>query len=402
MNGDVGQRNGQVIPQQVAQVAEWLSRRTDELATALARAITGGTPLHQSSPVDYFDSVVLSCAGTIRPIFAAIAAESPFDTKDAAELGAIRARQGMPLASLMESCRVGFVALGELVLAESTAQPAVGNDVVRALTAKVHAAEDIYTRAMVVGYREEQSRRLDNDETARSVLFDSLLHGWLPEPRGLWGLADALRLPSSGPYMVVAAELPAVAAIALPEIESKLRSVEVFSAWRLLPDLHVGVVHVRTDAHLANVLALISRMATTRVGASARYEDLRDTALSLRHARVMLRESVDTAEPIAVFDGSILARAAVSAPDVMVKVVEPTMRCFAELTEDERQILFETFRAWLDSDGQVGVAAEVLFCHPNTIRHRLRRIERCTGRSLSRPRDVAELCLVFEVNRRLL
>jgi DNA-binding PucR family transcriptional regulator len=78
------------------------------------------------------------------------------------------------------------------------------------------------------------------------------------------------------------------------------------------------------------------------------------------------------------------------------------VRCFAELTEDERQVLFETFRAWLDSDGQVGAAAELLFCHPNTIRHRLRRIEKCTGRSLSRPRDVAELCLVFEVNRRLL
>jgi hypothetical protein len=231
----VGQRNGYVVPRQVAQVAERLSRRTDELATALARAITGGTPLHQSSPVDYFDSVVVSCAGTIRPIFAAIAAESTFDTREATELGAIRARQGMPLASLMESCRVGFVALGELVLAESAAQSDVGNDVVRALTAKFHAAQGVHER-QVVGYREEQSRRLDNDETERSVLFDSLLHGWLPEPQGLWGLADALRLPSSGPYMVIAAELPAVAATTLPEIESKLRGVEVFSAWRLQHD----------------------------------------------------------------------------------------------------------------------------------------------------------------------
>jgi len=402
MNRDVGQRNGHVIPRQVAHVAEMLSRRTNELATALARAITGGTPLHQSSPVDYFDSVVLSCAGTIRPIFAAIAAETPFDTAEATELGAIRARQGMPLASLMESCRVGFVALGEIVLAESLALPDVGNDVVRALTAKLHAAQDVYTRAMVVGHREEQTRRLDSDETERSVVFDSLLHGWLPAPDGLWGLADALRLPSSGPYIVIAAELPAVATTALPQVESKLRSMDVFSAWRLLPDLHVGVVHVSTDIQLANVLALISRLATTRVGASARYEDLRETALALRHARLMLRDNFDATEPVAVFDGSILACAAVSAPGVMIKLVEPMMQCFAELSEDERQVLFKTFRAWLDGDGQVGAAAELLFCHPNTIRHRLRRIEKCTGRSLSRPRDIAELCLVFEVNRRLL
>jgi DNA-binding PucR family transcriptional regulator len=44
-------------------------------------------------------------------------------------------------------------------------------------------------------------------------------------------------------------------------------------------------------------------------------------------------------------------------------------------------------------------AAEVLICHPNTVRHRLRRIEKRTGRSLSRPRDVAELCVAFEVHR---
>jgi DNA-binding PucR family transcriptional regulator len=50
----------------------------------------------------------------------------------------------------------------------------------------------------------------------------------------------------------------------------------------------------------------------------------------------------------------------------------------------------------------VSAAAERLFCHPNTVRHRLRRIEKRTDRSLSRPRDVAELCLVFEVHRRLM
>jgi hypothetical protein len=47
-------------------------------------------------------------------------------------------------------------------------------------------------------------------------------------------------------------------------------------------------------------------------------------------------------------------------------------------------------------------AAEVLICHPNTVRHRLRRIVKHTGRSLQRPKDVAELCLAFEVHRRLM
>lgn len=54
------------------------------------------------------------------------------------------------------------------------------------------------------------------------------------------------------------------------------------------------------------------------------------------------------------------------------------------------------------TDASVQGAAEVLTRHPNTVRHRLHRIEKRTGRSLSRPRDVAELCLAFEVHRRLM
>jgi DNA-binding PucR family transcriptional regulator len=116
----------------------------------------------------------------------------------------------------------------------------------------------------------------------------------------------------------------------------------------------------------------------------------------------MLRAHADPTARVAVFDGSILASAAVSAPEVMVKLVSPVMQCFAELSDDERQILFETFQVWLENDGQFGSAAELLFCHPNTVRYRLHRIEQRTGRCLSRPRDVAELCLAFEVHRRLM
>ena len=400
MSSELGQRNGQVP--QVAHVAARLSRRTNEIADAIARAITQEVPLHRSSPVDYFDSVAASCAATIRPIFAAIADQTRFDTREATDLGAIRAREGMPLASLMESCRVGFLALGDVVMTELTTQPGIGGEVLPALTGELRAAQDVYTKAMVAGYREELGRRLNNDETERSILFDSLLHGWLPEPQGLWGLADALRLPSTGPYMVIAAELSAVATPALPEIESKLRGISIFSAWRLLPDLQVGVVHVNTETHLANALAFISRIAVNRVGASACFDDLRETALALRHARSMLRDRAAPEAGVAVFDGSILACAAVSAPELMVKLVGPILQCFAELTEAEGQVLFDTFRAWLDNDGDFGAAAESLFCHANTVRHRLRRIEKLTSRCLSRPRDVAELSLVFEVKRRLL
>jgi DNA-binding PucR family transcriptional regulator len=62
----------------------------------------------------------------------------------------------------------------------------------------------------------------------------------------------------------------------------------------------------------------------------------------------------------------------------------------------------ETFRAWRDHDGSIRTVGEMLFCHPNTVRYRMHRIEQRTGRSMTRPCDVAELCLAFEVHRRLM
>jgi DNA-binding PucR family transcriptional regulator len=189
---------------------------------------------------------------------------------------------------------------------------------------------------------------------------------------------------------------------ALPEIESKLRGRDVYSAWRLRPDLQVGIVHVKSERRLGEVLGLVSRLTTNRVGVSARFDDLHDTPQALHFATVMLRGRPHQASPVAVFDGSILATAAVSAPDVMVKIIGTVLVGFDDLPVAEREVLFETFRVWQDSDASVRSAAEVLICHPNTVRHRLRRIEQRTSRSLSRPKDVAELCLAFEVHRRLM
>jgi len=41
------------------------------------------------------------------------------------------------------------------------------------------------------------------------------------------------------------------------------------------------------------------------------------------------------------------------------------------------------------------------YCHPNTVRHRLRRIKRQTGRSLADPRSSAELFVALDALRTL-
>ena len=261
---------------------------------------------------------------------------------------------------------------------------------------------ELIATALVAGYRDEQNRQLVAEASHRWSLIDSLLDGRAFDDWSLRDLAGQLRLPIKGPFVVVAAPIPAGGGEPLPEIESKLRSLDIFSAWRLLPDVQVGIVHVMSDRKFDRVVALASRMTTARVGVSAPFEDLRDTPRALHVARVMVRGPTDATSSVAVFDGSILATAAVSAPEAMIKTVGAALDGFGGLPDQERAMLFETFRVWRDNDASVRDAAEVLICHPNTVRHRLRRIEKHTGRSLSRPRDVAELCLAFEVHRRLI
>ncbi|MEZ0050502.1 hypothetical protein ABIA30_001500 [Mycobacterium sp. MAA66] len=261
---------------------------------------------------------------------------------------------------------------------------------------------ELISTALVAGERDEQTRQLLADASRRSNLIDSVLEGRAVGGWSMWQVAARLQLPLHGPFVVVAAHIAAIGDEPLPGIESKLRSLDIFSAWRLLPDVQVGVVSVASDQRLRMCVALVSRLATARVGVSAPFDDLRDTPRALHVARVMLRGRPDPASSVAVFDGSILGTAAVSAPEAMIEIVGPALAGFGGLPDEEREMLFDTFRVWLDNGASVGAVSERLFCHPNTVRYRLRRIERLTGRSLSHPKDVAELCLAFEVYRRLM
>src|SRR4029077_841051 len=194
------------------------------------------------------------------------------------------------------------------------------------------------------------------EASRRSDLIDSLLEGRAFDEWRLREVAGQLRLPINGPFVVIAAHVPAAGDEALPEIESKLRSLDIFSAWRLLPDLQVGIVHVASDRKLDRVVALLSRMTTARVGVSAPFEDLRDTPRALHVARVMVRGPTDSTSSVAVFDGSILAPAAVSAPAAMIKTVGAALDGFGDLPDYDRGLLFETFRVWQGNEEWVGRA----------------------------------------------
>ncbi len=78
------------------------------------------------------------------------------------------------------------------------------------------------------------------------------------------------------------------------------------------------------------------------------------------------------------------------------RLVDPRVR---EL-RDQDPALAETLRAYLDSFGDIGAAAQALHVHPNTVRYRVRRIEQLVSASLADPDVRLLLSLGLRVGER--
>jgi hypothetical protein len=304
-------------------------------------------------------------------------------------VGGAQAAVGVPV--IVDGRVWGLATVGSVELARMPADT----------EARISGFAELIGAAVVAGYRDEQKRQMLDDTAQRSLWIDALLAGRVVDDSSLAEVASCLRLPKDGPFVVIAAETDNRGSEPLPVIESKLRSLDVYSAWRLLPDWQVGIAAVTSDQQLDRVVALVSRTAVAPVGVSARFTDLREAPQAMHFAKMSLLRRPEKGSWVAMFDGTILATAALAAPEVMVKSADRVLACFGDLPEEEREILFETYRVWQETDASVVVAGERLNCHPNTVRYRLRRIEKRTALSLSRPKDVAELCLAFEIHRRL-
>ncbi|MFZ0903432.1 MAG: helix-turn-helix domain-containing protein [Mycobacterium sp.] len=384
----------------IVKLSKLMLARAPELGEALADRLFREIDAYQDGTVVSKDEVAASCEANLTFVFHSLSGHTDSDVSPAEHTGSARALAGVPLPALMTAYRIGFRFMWEETLAAARAAR-IPTESILEVTARVFTAQDTFTQAMSSAYRQQLTAQILEQEEERSALVEALLSRRITDTQSLWEAADLLRLPTSGPYVVVAAELPAIGKLGLPAIENKLSARDIRSAWRLLPDLHIGIVHVRIRDSVDTLISVLRQAATARVGISPPFHDLAETSDALRFARLAVTGKASGDSLITVFDDTPLAVAAVSAPDVMAKIRSSVLKGLNTLPPAERTILLDTFQAWLEAGGSANDTAEKIFCHPNTVRHRLRRIEELTHRSLSRPKDIAELCLAFEVEQRL-
>ena len=390
------------IEKQVSEIGAKLASRIEELGRDIAASIRTDIDFYKLAHVVTDDEIRTNVIENIRFVFDGLRAVKPFDTSPAATTGSKRATENVPLPAVMDAYRIGSHYIWNAMSDLASWQPRrISREALITATTRLWEAQDLYINAMANAYRRQAVQQVLEDEAERAALAEALLEGRIFDDRSIWEVADLLRLPSSGPYVVVAAESPVVGKQALRGIAGMLSSVDVSSAWRLLPDLQIGIAHIGLKTAHDALLALLGRVATTRVGVSPPFDNLAETAQALRYARIALTARDASGGKVTVFDDTVLGVAAVSAPEVTSKLADIVLGPFDDLSAEDKDVLFTTFRAWIDHDGSLPKTAAALYCHPNTVRYRLRRVEERSGRSLTVPRDLAELCLAFEIYQRL-
>jgi hypothetical protein len=277
--------------------------------------------------------------------------------------GRTRAAQGVPLAEMLTAYRVGVAELWSALVTAARELPGVPADDVIELAGAVFAVQNTYSDAALAAYRDEAREILRTQERERAALVEVILAGAAAKGT-LWEVANALRLPLDGAFLVVAAETQP-GHDPIPRAESALAVIDVRSVWRLDAEVSLGVLSLPDRSRNGTVLTVLDKHATHRIGDS----------------------------PI-----DILVAAA---PHAALETARAVLGSLLELPEDELDLLLGTFEAWVRASGSASVAGAELFCHPNTVRYRLRRIEAGTGRVLANPGDVAELVTAVRAWREL-
>ncbi len=380
----------------VAALAVALLADAPAIAVQMAERIRRDNDFYASREVVHDAELIGSCQGNVEYMIRRLMDPGTGDLAPARQTGRRRAEQGAPLPAVLHAYRIGTRLLWETVIERAHRSRAIPDAALVVLASRLWVIGDELAEAMTTAYRDVLTEQTLGREQERSALVEALLEGRIGGTTGAWEVARLLRLPYQGPFVLVAAELPELARAALPGVAGRLEAYGIASAWRLLPDLQVGIANVRQPDATGRLLAALRAVATGRVGVAPPYEELTETATALRYARIALTCAGSGPARVSVFGDTPLAAVVAAAPDISQHVAAIILGPMLTLPPDDRAILLDTLDTWFRCAGSATAAAAELYCHPNTVRHRIRRIEQQTGRKLDDPAQAAELRIALE------
>lgn len=378
-------------------LVEWAEARLPHLIDQVTDSIVERIDVYRAGQTVCHAELRRSVEHNLRYMVAAM--RDPGTARDftaPAETGRRRAQRGAPLPEVLRAFRIGFTSFWDL-LGERFRRSREPETIETLLSAAsmIWWLSDEYALALTESYRSATAEVLVAQQQRRSALAEVLFTGEPGPDAGPWEVSKLLGLPPEGDFSVIAAETSGPAEEALPRIERRLADCAVTSVWRLTPALQMGVVALRAG-QFDELVDLVQRSARTRVGVSPVYTSLRETPRALHLARVALAAIPAGCAEVNVFSSSPFASLLAQDPGEAGRLVRDVLGAVLELPADDRATLLKTMQSWFDHGGSAERAADQLYCHPNTVRYRLRRLHELTGRSLSDPHGVADLSAALQ------
>lgn len=384
----------------LADLATWAEARLPKMIDDACAAIIDRIPVYQGEQLVPPAELRRSVEQNPRFLVTAVGRpRAPLDLAAPRETGRRRAHQGVPLPEVLQAYRVGFATLWDALVehVRDDRPPAVADSLLTA-AGMIWQLTDEHALALTEAYRAATAELLLAQQRRRSALVEALLVGHPGPEAGPWEAAALLGLPPDGELVVVAADTRGLAEESLLGIERRLAGHGVVSGWRLTPAQQLGVVSLHSDQH-DTVLDVLRDNACARTGVSPPYKSLADTPRALNLAQAALAAIPAGLTGVRVFSPSPLAALVVCEPDEGRRLAEQVLGAVLGLPDEDRTTLLDTLNAFLDHSGSAERAAEVLYCHPNTVRYRLRRLQELSGRSLTDPHGIAELAAAADAVR---
>lgn len=377
---------------ELAELAAWAEAQLPRLIADACAATVERIPFYRDEHVVPAEELSRSIEHNLRFLVTAIGhPQAPLDLAAPAATGRRRAQQGAPLPEVLQCYRICFTSLWD-ALAERARREARPEATEALLTAAgmILRLTDQHALALTEAYRAATAELLLASQQRRSALVEALLTGQPSPDAAPWEAAALLGLPTDRQLVVVAADTHALAEASLPGVERRLAAHGIVSAWRLTPNQQLGVISV-TAGQRETLLAVLGEIALARTGVSPLYRALVETPRALHLAQAALSALPDGKAEVRMFDPSPLAALMVCEPAEGHRLADEVLGPVLGLPLEDRTPLLETLDAYFENAGSAERAAEALYCHPNTVRYRLRRLQELTGRSLSEPHGVAEL-----------
>lgn len=380
-------------PQVAARLAELapvlldqLDAMTDRMLDVLQRTEPAYRELLGHSEQEMRTSARGNLERGMRMLLGAASGNGLSSRRDAREVGRRRASQGVPLEAVLRAYRLGGQVTWEALLRVARSGNHEHDTLLLEVAGSVWRTNDAECAAVAEGYREEQRRLAGVDDGARQHVLDGLLDGRGGDPAFVRTASELLAVPLEGRLLAVVA-LPGPdgrPAIDLPHATLLKRGVR--SVWGTRSGAQVGIVALGRKSGF-EVMSWLQSAASGPVGVSAVVDGAAEAGAAYRMAETAARTLPAGTRRVVSIDERLPEALMSNSPEISSRLVGQSLGGLLELPADEQDVLLGTLAAFLAADGSPTRAADELYCHRNTVMHRLRRIESVTGRKVTDQRS---------------